>query len=225
MKIDILTLFPKMFDGALGESMLKIAQKKKKIEVKVHNLRNWARGPHRAADDRPYGGGSGMVMMIEPIYEALRGLLGENRRAVKVILLTPKGRKFDQREAKKLAKSERLILICGHYEGLDERVRKFVTHEISIGDYILTGGEIPAMVILDAVTRLIAGVLGNGKSLTCESFEGNLLEYPQYTRPRSFRGMKVPEILLSGNHDKIARWRKMQSIDKTRKTRSDLCRK
>ena len=199
----------------------------------MHNLRKWTYDRHKTADDKPYGGGSGMVMKIEPIYEALKSLLGENKikklrtkknskTKTKIVLLTPAGKKFTQRLAKEFSRLKQLVLICGHYEGVDERVTKVVTDEISIGDYVMTGGEIPAMVVLDAVTRLIPGVLGDKASLKCESFENNLLEYPQYTRPREFEGMKVPEILLSGNHSAISKWRKKESIKKTKKIRSDL---
>ena len=233
MKIDIVTLFPHMFENVLNESMLKIARKKKKIRVKVHDLRHWTSDKHRTADDKPFGGGSGMVMKIEPIYGALASMLGKKNvkrgkvkksmpGGVKIILLTPKGKPFTQKCAKKLAKSKRMIFICGHYEGIDERARTLVTDEISIGDYILTGGEIPAMVILDAVARLLPGVLGNASSLKCETFENNLLEYPQYTRPRAFEGMRVPEVLLSGNHDAIRQWRRKKSKKATKETRGDL---
>lgn len=232
MKIDILTLFPKMFENVLNESMLKIAQKKKKIEIRVHDLRGWTADRHRTADDKPYGGGSGMVMMVEPICKALEKLLGKNRvkklkdkknieKDIRIILLTPKGRKFLQKTAKKLSKLKRIILICGHYEGIDERAHQLVTDEISIGDYVLTGGEIPAMVILDAVTRLLPGVLGDKASLDFESFANDLLEYPQYTRPREFRGMKVPGILLSGDHRAIARWRMEEALRRTKKARME----
>jgi len=233
MKVDILTLFPGMFENVLNESMLKIARKKKKVIIKARDLRSWASDRHRQADDKPYGGGAGMIMKVEPVYAALVSILGERKvkklsggggitGGVKIVLLTPKGRCFNQKAAKKFSKSKHIIFICGHYEGVDERVRALVTDEISIGDYILTGGEIPAMVILDAVTRLVPGVLGAAASLECESFENNLLEYPQYTRPRDFAGMKVPEILLSGNHGAIRRWRKKESLRRTKETRGDL---
>ena len=233
MKVDILTLFPKMFENILGESMLKIAQKKSKLKIGVHNLRQWTSDRHRSADDRPYGGGSGMVMLVEPIQKALVSLLGKNefknirskKRAAKgtrVVLLTPKGDTFNQRNAKRFSKLRHLVLICGHYEGIDERVREFITDEVSIGDYILTGGEIPAMAVLDAVVRLIPGVLGDEGSLHCESFEKNLLEYPHYTRPRAFLGLRVPDVLLSGNHKKIASWRQKEAVKKTKEKRRDL---
>lgn len=236
MRIDILTLFPDMFKGVLDESILKIAQEKKKICVKLHNIRDWTSDKHRTADDKPYGGGSGMVMKIEPIYRSLAELLSRGRvkkiiankntgKYLSIVLLTPKGRRFDQDIAKKLSKVRRLILICGHYEGVDERVRELVTDEISIGDYVLTGGELAAMVVLDAVSRLIPGVLGDRLSLEQESFEDGLLEYPQYTRPREFEGLKVPDILLSGDHSKIRKWRVKESLRRTNESRKDLLQK
>ncbi|MBL7155526.1 MAG: tRNA (guanosine(37)-N1)-methyltransferase TrmD [Candidatus Omnitrophica bacterium] len=236
MKVDILTLFPQMFKGVLGESMLRIAQEKKKINVRIHNLRDWTSDRHRTADDKPYGGGGGMVMKIEPIHRALTSILGEKgikkirnkksfNKTTKIILLTPGGKRFNQALAKRLSKLKHLILICGHYEGVDERVRFLSTNEISIGDYIITGGEIPAMVVLDAVARLIPGVLGSSSSLTCESFENNLLEYPQYTRPRKFEEREVPKVLLSGDHKAIREWRKAESLKRTKKMRKDLFKK
>ena len=233
MKIDILTLFPKMFDNVLNESMLKIAQKKKKAKISVHNLRDWTHDSHKTADDRPYGGGSGMVMKIEPIHDALSDIIGKARikrlmgkksigKGLRVVLLTPRGKVFNQKTAKKLSKLKHLILICGHYEGIDERAHHLATDEISIGDYILTGGEIPAMVLLDSALRLIPGVLGDRESLRDESFENGILEYPQYTRPRRFEGMNVPAVLLSGDHDMVEKWRKLEAMKKTKATRSDL---
>lgn len=224
-----------MFENVLNESMLKIAQKKKKIKIKVHNLRDWTRDSHKTADDKPYGGGSGMVIKLEPIYRAVESLLGNRNikklknkksigRDIKVVLLTPQGKRFDQKLAKKLSGFKRLVLIAGHYEGFDERIRSLATDEISIGDYVLTGGELPAMVIVDSVTRLIPGVLGDEESLKHESFENNLLEYPQYTRPREFEGLKVPEVLLNGDHKRIEKWRKEMSLAKTNKKRKDLMR-
>jgi tRNA (guanine37-N1)-methyltransferase len=221
MKLDILTLFPKMFEGVLGESMLKIARKKKKLNVRVHNLRDWASDKHKTADDKPYGGGSGMILKIEPLYKALARLSGKKKN-VKIVLLTPRGKTFNQKTARKLAGAKHIVLICGHYEGVDERIRSLVTDEISIGDYIMTGGEIPAMAVLDAVARLIPGVLGGAVSAKHESFEKGLLEYPHYTRPREFKGMRVPEVLLSGNHKAIDAWRKKESLKRTKEVRSDL---
>jgi len=233
MKVDILTLFPGVFENVLNGSMLKIAQKKGKVTVKVHDLRKWTSDKHRTADDRPFGGGAGMVMKVGPIHAALVSMLGERKVKklssegmiagdVKIILLTPRGLRFNQETAKRFAKAKRIILVCGHYEGIDERVRTFVTDEISIGDYVMTGGEIPAMVIVDAVTRLLPGVLGSRASLECESFENNLLEYPQYTRPRNFAGMKVPEVLLGGNHGAIKRWREKESLRRTKEIKGGL---
>lgn len=233
MKIDVLTLFPQMFENVLGESMLKIAQRKKKVKINIYNLRDWTYNRHRTADDKPYGGGSGMVMKIEPIYRALDELLPKGvlknvrdgrktRMSLRIILLTPRGKKYNQKIAKRFSRFKRLILICGHYEGIDERVRMLVTDEISIGDYILTGGELPAMVIIDSVVRLIPGVLGDTCSAKHESFENNLLEYPQYTRPCVFEGMKVPEILLSGDHRAIEKWRREEAIKRTALFRKDL---
>ena len=222
MQIDILTLFPKMFDGVLSESMLKRAQKKGLLDVRIHNIRDWTSDRHRTADDCPYGGGPGMVMKVEPIYYALEAIVGENRKKIKIILLTPQGKKLDQALAKRLSRYERLVLICGHYEGVDERVKRLVTDEISIGDYILTCGEIPAMVIVDSVARLIPGVVGDPDSITRESFEGGILEYPQYTKPRAFKGMRVPEVLLSGDHGAIDAWRTSQAHKRTKSRRPDL---
>lgn len=224
MRIDILTLFPKMFENVLGESILKRAQNKGLLRIKIHNLRDWTFDSHRSADDKPFGGGPGMVMKIEPVYLALEELkvLEKTKDHARVILLTPQGKSLNQRIVKKLSKEKRLVLICGHYEGVDDRVRHFADDEISIGDYILTCGEIPALVLIDSVTRLIPGVLGDDESLRSESFENNLLEYPQYTRPANFMGMKVPEILLSGDHKRIENWRKAKAIKRTYARRPDL---
>lgn len=229
MRIDILTLFPKMFDSVLGQSMLKRAQDKGKIRIGIHDLRRWTEDAHRTADDKPFGGGAGMVMKIEPVYRGLDeiGILrAEDRRQDRttVVLMTPQGQRLDQDLVKQLAKQRRLALICGHYEGVDERVRSLVDREISIGDYILTCGEIPALALIDAVARLQPGVLGRKESLDTESFENSLLEYPQYTRPAVFQGMEVPEVLLSGDHKKIEAWRSREAIARTRKRRPDLLR-
>ena len=221
MRIDVLTLFPKMFDAVLGESILKRSQEKKIVEIKVHNLRDWTEDAHRSADDKPFGGGAGMVMKIEPVSRALEELKGKS----KVILLTPQGKPLDQKLVKNLAKSDRLILICGHYEGVDERVRDLVDEEISIGDYVLTCGELPAMVLIDSIVRLIPGVLGDDESVKSESFESGMLEYPQYTRPAEFEGRKVPEVLLSGDHKKIEAWRKSEALKRTMERRSDLIKR
>lgn len=206
LQIDVLTLFPKMFKGVLDESIIKRAQKKRLVKINVHNLRDWSKDRHKKVDDKPYGGGPGMILSCQPIFDAVTELNSKLKKS-KVILLTPQGKKFNQGLANRLAKQKRLILICGHYEGIDERVRTaLATDEISIGDYVLTGGEIPAMAIIDAVARLIPGVLGNKDSTRLESFQQGLLEYPQYTRPRIYRGLEVPEILLTGDHKKIEEW-------------------
>lgn len=225
MRIDALTLFPGMFENVLGESILKRAQNKGLVAIKTHNLRDWTTDNHKTADDKPFGGGAGMVMKVEPVYRALselkKGARGQ-RSGARVILLTPQGKKYDQKIAKRLAKEKRLILVCGHYEGVDERIRELADEEISIGDYILTCGEIPALVLIDSVVRLIPGVLGHDDSIKNESFEENLLEYPQFTRPAEFQGMAVPEILLSGDHKKIEEWRRKEAIKKTKAKRPDL---
>ncbi len=223
MRIDILTLFPKMFEGFLSESLILRAQKKKILRIKVWDLRKFTTDKHRTVDDSPYGGGPGMVMKVDVIDRALEKIKSKNLKAKPyTLLLTPQGKKFDQKSTKKLSKEKYLILICGHYEGYDERIRQLVDLEISIGDYILTGGEIPAQVVIDAVTRLIPGVVGKEESLKEESFSQRLLEYPQYTRPKEYKEMKVPKVLLSGNHQKIAKWRKQQALKKTKKQRPDL---
>jgi tRNA (guanine37-N1)-methyltransferase len=231
MRIDILTLFPEMFKGPFDESIIQRAQKKGLVEIKIHNLRKWAVDKRGTVDDRPYGGGTGMILMIEPIYKAL-GKLKNSKPKTKVILLDPRGKVFNQKIARKLSKEKHLIFICGHYEGVDERVKEHLADEvISIGDYILTGGELPAMVITDAVVRLLPGVLEKPEATKFESFSnlkigklkiGSLLEYPQYTRPENFLGWKVPKILLSGNHQKIAEWRKKKAQELTKKLRPDL---
>lgn len=226
MKIDILTLFPKMFESVLGESILKRAQGKGALKIKIHDLRDWTFDNHRSADDRPFGGGAGMLMKVEPVALALTNLEGRaKKKTAKVILLTPQGKKLDQELVKSIAKEKELILICGHYEGFDERIREFADEEISIGDYILTCGEIPAMALVDSVARLIPGVLGREDSIVSESFEKGLLEYPQYTRPADFDGMKVPDVLLSGDHKKIEEWRKAEALKRTRQRRPDLLKK
>jgi len=231
--IDILTLFPKMFENVLGESMLKRAQSKGLVKIKVHNLRDWTSDNHKTADDKPFGGGPGMVMKVEPVWRALEEIVpgfrfpvvSKRKKSSRIILLTPQGRRLEQAKVKRLAKEKRLVLICGHYEGVDERIREFADEEISIGDYILTCGEIPAMVLVDAVARLIPGVLGAKESLNSESFEEGLLEYPQYTRPAEFLGMKVPEVLTSGDHKRIEEWRRREAVKRTRERRPDLLRK
>lgn len=219
MKIDILTIFPNMFAGPFEESMIKRAQDRRLVEVKIHDLRDWAEDKRGTVDDKPYGGGPGMILIIEPIYKAITALKQPNSR---VILMTPQGKKFDQHQARELATLDHLILITGHYEGFDERVRQLADAEISIGDYVLTGGELPAMVVVDTVVRLIPGVIGKEASLQEESFTSGLLEYPQYTRPEEFKGMRVPEILLSGHHAAIAKWRHDQAKKRTHARRPDL---
>lgn len=220
MKIDVLTLFPGMFTGPLDESIIKRARKAGLLELSLFNLRDYAHDRHQTVDDRPFGGGPGMLLKPEPIFEAVEQLAGANTR---VILLSPSGRTFNQDIARDLARLEHMVLISGHYEGFDDRVReKLADDELSIGDYVLTNGALPAMVIVDAVTRLIPGVLGDAESAEDESFSRGLLEYPQYTRPAEFRGMKVPDVLLSGNHEEIARWRAEQAHLRTEKRRPDL---
>jgi len=225
-RIDIITIFPKMFRAILDESIIKRAQKKGKVKITIHNLRDYTQDKHKKVDDRPFGGGSGMVLMIEPISKAVEALEKKEKskdKKARVILLRPQGKKLNQRIAKRLAKYQHLILICGHYEGVDERVRQgLADEEISIGDYVLTGGELPAMVLIDCLVRLIPGVLGDKNSLNFESFEDNLLEYPQYTRPADFRGLRVPAVLLSGNHKKIETWRRLQAFKITKNKRPDL---
>jgi tRNA (guanine37-N1)-methyltransferase len=226
---DILTLFPEMFKGVFEESIIKRARERGFVSIAIHNIRDYATGKHKVTDDYPYGGGGGMVMKPEPIFRAVESILGleeGQKPQVPVILLSPKGRLFTQEVAWELSRHNRIVLICGHYEGVDERVRLYLANdEISIGDYILTGGEIPAMVIVDAVTRLIPGVLGDPAAAFEDSFSQGLLEYPHYTRPADFRGYKVPEVLLSGNHAAIARWRRQQSILITWQRRPDLLKR
>ena len=224
MRIDIITIFPKMFHPVLNESIIKRAQKKKKVAIFVHNLRDFSSDKHRKVDDRPFGGGPGMVMRPEPIFNAIKNIkLSARSQKSRVILLSPQGKIFNQHFAKKLSKSRHLIFICGHYEGIDERVRRFlVDEEVSIGDYVLSGGELPAMIVVDCIVRLIPGVLGGKKSLHFESFEDNLLEYSQYTRPANYKGMRAPSVLLSGNHKKIEDYRRRQAIKITKQRRPDL---
>ncbi len=220
MKIDVLTLFPAMFAGPLDESIIKRAREAGLLDLTIHNLRDYAHDRHRTVDDRPFGGGPGMLLKPEPIFEAVEALAGRN---TSVILLSPAGRTFNQAIAGELAQAEHLVLVSGHYEGFDERVREHLADdELSIGDYVLTNGALPVMVIIDAVTRLLPGVLGDEQSADEESFSHGLLEYPQYTRPAAFRDLKVPEALLSGNHAEIARWRAEQARLRTRERRPDL---
>lgn len=224
MKINILTLFPEMFAGPFSESIINRAQKKGLVEINIYNLRKWAKDRRGTVDDKPYGGGVGMVMMVEPIADAIGEMKAKSKKQkAKVVLLTPRGKVWNQEMAKKYSKLDELTLICGHYEGIDERVRKFINEEVSIGDYILTGGEIPAMMLTDSVVRLIPGVLEKSAATRNESFSNSkLLEHPQYTRPENFRGQKVPKILLSGNHAEIEKWRRKQALKSTQKLRPDL---
>ncbi|MEI6390659.1 MAG: tRNA (guanosine(37)-N1)-methyltransferase TrmD [Verrucomicrobiota bacterium] len=220
MKIDVLTLFPAMFAGPLDESIIKRARESGRLDLAIHNLRDYAHDRHKTVDDRPFGGGPGMLFKPEPIFEAVEKLTREDTR---VILLSPAGRTFNQAVARELAGLGHLLLVSGHYEGFDERVREqLADDELSIGDYVLTNGALPVMVIIDAVTRLLPGVLGDEQSAHQDSFSHGLLEYPQYTRPADFRGMKVPEVLLSGNHAEIARWQAEQARLRTKERRPDL---
>ena len=226
MRIDIISIFPKMFSAVLDESIVKRAQAKAKVKIFTHDLRDYTLDKHRKVDDRPFGGGSGMVMQVEPIFRAIAAIRKKIKGRAKVILLCPQGKRFNQANAKKLSACRNLIFICGHYEGIDERVReRLVDEEISIGDYVLTGGELAAMVVIDSLVRLIPGVLGDKNSLNFESFEGNLLEYPQYSRPAKFKNWEVPEVLVSGDHRKIQAWRKLQSVKRTKARRPDLLKK
>lgn len=224
LRFDILSVFPEMFASPFQFSLLKKAQEKGLIEIALHNIRDYALDKHRMTDDTPYGGGCGMVMKVEPIERALSALPDTGERPL-VVLLTPQGEPFSQTIAEELASAPRIALICGHYEGVDERVRRYLTdREISIGDYVLTGGELSAMVVVDAVCRLVPGVLGNLESATAESFSMGLLEYPHYTRPSDYKGWKVPEVLLSGNHREIDLWRRKEALRRTLKRRPDLLR-
>ena len=223
MKIDVLTLFPEMFAGPLDASIVGRARKNGLLDLRVHNLRDWTHDRHKTVDDRPFGGGAGMVMKPEPLFEAVEALKGEQSH---IVLLGPAGRPFTQAIARELAQRQHLVLICGSYEGVDERVREgLVGDELSIGDYVLTNGGLPAMVVIDAVTRLLPGALGDEQSAADESFSHGLLEYPHYTRPAEFRGMKVPEVLLSGHHAEIEKWRAAQARRRTAERRPDLLKR
>lgn len=221
MKIDILTLFPNLFDPFLKTSIIGRAIENHKVEIHVHNLRDYSLDAHKRVDDYGYGGGDGMVLMVEPVYRAIQDIKQEK---TKVILLTPQGEIFNQNMAYDFTKYEHILLICGHYEGFDERIRKLVDIEISIGDFVLTGGEIPAMVITDSVVRLLEGVIKEGSHIN-DSFHDHLLDYPVYTKPRDFMGMKVPDVLFSGHHAHIEAWRKEQQVEKTKQRRPDLLEK
>ena len=218
MKIDVLTLFPDMFNGVFAESIIKRAIDNNLVEINVHNIRDYSKDPHKKVDDTPYGGGAGMVLMCQPIFDAIKALRSDNS---KVILLTPSGKLYKQSIALNLSHEEHLIIICGHYEGFDERIKTICDLELSIGDYILTGGEIPAMVLIDSITRLIDGVIRK-ESYQNESFTDNLLDYPTYTKPRKYEGLEVPDVLVNGDHAKIDKWRREQQIKITKGNRPDL---
>ena len=218
LKFNVLTLFPEMFNGFTDESIIKRAIDDKKIKIDITNLRDYSDLKHNQVDDTPYGGGSGMVLMCDPVFKAVDDLKKKN---TKVIMMTPQGETFNQKKAEELSKEKDILIICGHYEGFDERIRSIVDEEISIGDYVLTGGELPSMVLMDSVSRLVDGVIDEG-SRTNDSFSDDLLDYPTFTKPREYRGMKVPDVLLSGDHKKIDEWRKEEAIKKTREKRPDL---
>jgi tRNA (guanine37-N1)-methyltransferase len=223
MHFDVFTLFPRIFEGPLQESILKRAQETGRLSVVLHDIRGYATDKHCTTDDYPYGGGGGMVMKPEPVFAALEDVLGAALSATPVILLSPQGRLFNQAVARELAASERLALICGRYEGVDERVRQLlVSDEISIGDYVLTGGELPALVLIDAITRLLPGVLGDTGAVLHDSHSNGLLEHPHYTRPAEFRSYTVPDVLLSGHHAQVARWRRQEALRRTWERRPDL---
>ncbi len=221
MRIDILTLFPNMYQGVFDESIIKRAIDEKKVEIVLHNFRDFSLDPHNKVDDTPYGGGAGMVLACQPIFDCVRSLLRDDS---KVILMTPDGEVYKQKKAYQLSKCSHLIIICGHYEGFDERIRSLCDMEISIGDYVLTGGEIASMVLVDSIVRLIPGVIEE-KSHLNDSFNNNLLDYPTYTKPRVYEGMEVPEVLLSGDHKKIDEYRYRESVKKTQERRPDLLEK
>lgn len=221
MRIDIITLFPDWVTQIAGESILKRAQEKGLVEIVAHNLRDWAKDNYGSVDDHPYGGGPGMVLRVDVVAPAIAETRKLNPQAP-VLLMTPQGEKYDQAKTRTLTKESGLILVCGHYEGYDERIREYVDQEISIGDYVLTGGELPAMVIVDSVARLLPGVLGDDNSSVDESHSAGLLEYPHYTRPDAYEGKKVPEVLLGGNHKVIEEWRREKAMEKTKLKRQDL---
>ena len=223
MHVDILTLFPEMFPGVFSSSFLKKAREKGNFSYNLVNYRDYTTNKHNKVDDYPYGGGAGMVLSPQPIFDAVESIQKDKKKKTRIILMCPQGETYTQQKAEELAKEEELIVICGHYEGYDERIREhLVTDEISIGDYVLTGGELGAMVLVDSVVRLLPDVLGNEESAPQDSFSTGLLEYPHYTRPAEFRGMKVPDVLLSGNHARIDQWRREQSLRRTYERRQDL---
>jgi tRNA (guanine37-N1)-methyltransferase len=225
MRFDVLTLFPDIFQGYLGQSLLNKAIQAGLVDVRLHNIRDWSKGKHNTVDDRPFGGGPGMVMKVEPVVECVEAVRAMSEDAGHLVMLTPQGRRLDQPAVERLAKHRRILLLCGRYEGFDERIRTILEpEEISIGDYIINGGEVAAMVIIDSVIRLVPGVLGDEDSSVSDSFSGatRWLEFAQYTRPREYRGLEAPEILLSGNHEEIARWREENSRERTQQRRKDL---
>lgn len=224
MKVDILTIFPRMFD-ALNESLIGKAQTKELVDINTIDFRNFTDNKHNTVDDTPYGGGAGMLLQAQPILDAYENIEETSNTKKRVILLDPAGKKFDQEMAQDFAKAEHLVFICGHYEGYDERVKTIVTDEVSIGDYVVTGGELAAMIMIDATMRFVPGVLGNNVSAYDDSFSNDLLEFPQYTRPADYKGMKVPEVLMSGNHELIRQWRLRESLKKTFLKRPDLLEK
>ncbi|MEA5001477.1 MAG: tRNA (guanosine(37)-N1)-methyltransferase TrmD [Endomicrobiaceae bacterium] len=233
MRIDILTIFPEMFEGPLTCSLLAKAREKKILDINCSDIRSFTKDKHNTVDDRPFGGGPGMVMKPEPIYSALKSLGVKKKNSLYkkplkkpyVIYMSPQGQKLDTQKVKKLSKYEHLVLLCGHYEGIDERVMSWVDEEISIGDYVLTGGEIPAMVLIDSVARMLPDVVQDKSSVEQDSFYDGILDYPHYTRPAKFKNMKVPDVLLSGNHAEIEKWRKQQSYERTKIRRPDLLKK
>jgi tRNA (guanine37-N1)-methyltransferase len=226
MRISILTIFPNFFLSPLNESLIKKAQTNGLIQIKLMDIRDFTKDKHRSVDDTPFGGGAGMVMMVEPLFLALDSIASPEEKDYHIILTSAQGKKFDQEKAFELSQKEHLIIICGHYKGIDERIKSlYDLEELSIGDYVLTGGELPALVILDSLVRLIPGFLGNFQSAETDSFYEGLLGYPEYTRPAEFKGLKVPEVLLSGNHEKIRLWRKKEALKKTLEQRLDLLEK
>lgn len=225
MRFDVLTLFPEIFQGYLGQSLLRLAIDRGLVEVCLHSIRNWTHDKHHSVDDRPFGGGPGMVMKVEPVVECVEAVRAMHSDPGHLVMLTPQGRRLDQQAVERLAAHRRLLLLCGRYEGFDERIRTILEpEEISIGDYVLNGGEVAAMVVIDAAIRLVRGVLGDEDSSQSDSFSGGCrwLEFAQYTRPREFRGLEVPDILLSGNHEAIARWREQDARRRTQRRRPDL---
>jgi len=226
MRFDILTLFPEMFTGPFSDSIIKNARDNGIIDINLTDIRDYTTDKHNTADDYPYGGGAGMVLKVDPIYYALEDITDDFKETTTNVLLTPRGERMDQKMVKDLSNQDRLVLICGHYEGVDGRIREnFVDLEVSIGDYVLTGGELPAMVMVDAVSRMLPGVLGHDDSKKNDSFYNGILDYPHYTRPFEFKGMEVPEVLLSGDHQRVAKWRKKQALKRTYLMRPDLLKK